>query len=86
MIATTHPAGPQFEADEVRWRAGIDAFSRGSRFVALEIVADEPGDTESFVTFRAGLRQSGADASFTERSRFLRLGSRWFYHSGVRKG
>jgi SEC-C motif-containing protein len=74
--ATTDPDGPQWEPDAARWRASIEAFHRGTRFVSLEILNVEP----AHVTFRAGLEQGGRDASFTERSRFTQRGARWYYH------
>ena len=65
------------------WRAEIERFSAGTRFTGLEILSVEPGEEVAFVTFRAGLEQAGQDASFTERSRFVRRG-RWLYESGER--
>lgn len=81
VIATTFAGGPQWQADEAAWTASIEAFSRGTQFVGLRI---HPEDVEDHVTFTAALRQAGQDASFTERSRFVRVGNRWTYHSGRR--
>lgn len=86
IIATTDPSGPQWEPDAAVWATRIEAFCAQTRFVGLSIDdAPSPGDDEGFVTFTASLEQRGADASFTERSRFTadaRWG--WRYHSGER--
>lgn len=84
IIATTHPAGPQWHADTAWWRDQVARFSRNTIFSGLQIIRDEPGQTESFVTFRAELIGAQGDVSFSERSRFIKVGTRWFYHSGVR--
>lgn len=84
IMETTDPLGPLHEADEAAWRAGIEAFSRGTSFDRLDVIeeADGASEDEAFVTFRAGLTQRGQDASFVERSRFVRRDGRWLYHSG----
>jgi SEC-C motif-containing protein len=86
VVATTHPGGPQLEADEAAWRASLEAFCRGTRFETLEILEASEAGEEGWVTFRAGLSQGGADASFSERSRFLKVDGRWLYFSGERVG
>jgi len=85
VIATTAPDGPQWEADRATWHERIAAFGAGTRFVGLVIVdAPAPSGDEGFVTFRAVLTQGDRDATFTERSRFVRVDGRWLYHSGER--
>lgn len=86
IMATTEPGGPQFQADTTRWAAEIERFSAHTRFVALAILDASPADgPEATVTFCATLEQQGQDASFTERSRFVRgADGRWRYHSGTR--
>lgn len=71
--------------DRESWRADIQRFCDGTRFTGLEIRSVEPGETEAWVTFHAVLDQGGRDASFTERSRFVRR-ERWLYESGERVG
>ena len=86
IIATTDPAGPQWEPDATAWASRIQDFCDQTRFVGLSIdEAPPPGAEEGFVTFTASLKQQGADASFTERSRFTRDERwGWRYHSGER--
>jgi len=86
VIETTHPGGPHFESDRARWAASLRAFCEGTRFRGLAVLSASADGDEGVVTFRAALRQGDADASFTERSRFLRVGGRWLYHSGERVG
>jgi len=87
IIATTDPAGPQWETDRIEWVDRIGAFCENTRFVGLSIdeapVPEEGGD--GTVTFTATLVQRGHDAPFTERSRFTRDDQwGWRYHSGER--
>ena len=83
VLGTTHPEGPHFERERSAWRASVAEFCAQTSFLGLAILSVEPGAEEGWVTFRATLEQGGRDASFTERSRFLRVGGRWLYHSGV---
>jgi SEC-C motif domain protein len=79
---TTHPDGPNFEADTAAWADGIVAFAQSTRFQTLSIIEHtQDGDTAT-VTFRAGLEQAGQDASFTERSTFARVNGVWLYQEG----
>ena len=64
-------------------RLSIAQFCRQTRFEGLRIVEHVDGEQEAFVTFEATLTQAGRDASFSERSRFVRVEGRWAYHSGV---
>lgn len=82
VIRTTDPAGPRWNPDRAAWEASIVAFSRGARFVALRIHGARAEGEEGEVTFTAGLTAGGADASFTEKSRFCRVRDAWLYHSG----
>ncbi len=87
IIATTDPAGPQWETDRSGWVDRIRDFCESTRFVGLAIVdAPVPDDgSDGSVTFTATLEQRGRDTSFTERSRFTRDDTwGWRYHSGER--
>lgn len=87
IIATTDPAGPQWDPDTEGWRARILAFCQDTRFEGLRILdAPPPGTDEGFVTFEATLIQDGRNASFTERSRFVRVEGTWRYSSGENVG
>lgn len=83
IIATTHPAGDAYESDRAAWRASIEQFSASTEFQGLEIQGFGVQGDEGWVQFHATLRQGSRDASFTERSRFVRLDGRWTYHSGT---
>lgn len=86
IIATTAPSGPHFQVDTAGWAAEIERFSATTRFRALAILDSSSADGDrATVTLRATLEQSGRDASFTERSVFVRgRDRRWRYHSGTR--
>lgn len=85
VMATTHPDGPHWETDQVAWAEGIRAFGAGTSFDGLHLDEDDQRDDEAWVTFTATLQQGGQDASFTERSHFLRVDRRWLYHAGERR-
>jgi len=84
IIGTTHPAGPHYEDDVLRWRNQLAEFSLKTHFEGLEVTAEEEGPLQSWVSFRANLKQGEHDASFAERSLFVRHQGRWLYHSGDR--
>jgi SEC-C motif-containing protein len=82
ILATTHPDGPHFQEDRAAWTADVDSFCKHTRFRGLKIVHRETAADRAWVTFHATLEQAGRDASFTEKSLFLKSGGRWTYHSG----
>ncbi len=82
IVATTHPASPQYSDDKFTWKRSISRFSRGSSFLRLDILDFKEQDTLATVTFTVHLSQRGQDATFTEKSHFEKLGPRWFYRSG----
>ncbi|MCB9759855.1 MAG: SEC-C domain-containing protein [Alphaproteobacteria bacterium] len=84
VMATTHPESPHRVADPQRWTSELSAFCRGTRFRKLDVIDHSEDGDAGTVTFRATLEQAGRDASFTERSRFRRLGGRWLYLDGDR--
>jgi SEC-C motif-containing protein len=84
IIATTHPDGPEYQNDVLRWRMQLAEFSRTTSFVGLQVLSNEDSDSGSVVSFRAELTQGEQDASFAERSLFVRHEGRWLYHSGER--
>lgn len=67
-------------------RAGIAARVRDTLWRGLEIVASEPGETESFVEFIARGETKGVPFAQRERSRFLRKGGRWRYVDAAQPG
>jgi len=58
------------------------AFSKSCEFLALKIVAFEENNDEAYVTFNATIECNGADASFSEKSRFIKQDGVWLYESG----
>ncbi len=82
IIDTTHPDGPHHLTDRAAWADDVRGFCDRTRFEGLEILESGSEGEEGWVTFRARLSQRGADASFVERSRFLRSNGQWLYHSG----
>jgi SEC-C motif-containing protein len=82
IIATTHPEGPHWEPDPGRWRESIRRFTDATEFLGLTVLAHSEDGDRGEVTFRVSVTQGGVDASFGERSTFLREDGRWRYHSG----
>lgn len=82
VITTTHPRNPARKTNLPLWRKELLAFTRGTKFKGLSILEFTDGESEAFVSFTAYLEQLGKDASFSERSRFLKEKGRWLYESG----
>lgn len=82
IISTTHPKNIDFSNDTKSWSIDIMNFSKNTKFEKLEIIDFIEADNESFVTFKASLIQENLDASFTEKSRFLKVDGKWFYVDG----
>lgn len=82
VIDTTHPDNPQYMSDRVAWRRELEAFANGTQFIFLKIFDFTDGDKIAYVTFNASLLFRGRDASFTEKSTFLKEGDRWLYKFG----
>ena len=83
IIDTTHPQNPQYQQDRAAWSKQILKFSQTTRFQKLEIIEFLNGELQAYVTFRANLTQGGKDASFIEKSRFLKVDGRWLYVDGT---
>jgi len=82
ILRTTHRDHPQSQLPLQKRRTQIGAFSSKTKFNGLEILDFKEEGGEAFVTFRAILSQNGKDASFTEKSRFLKENGAWAYVSG----
>jgi SEC-C motif-containing protein len=87
IVETTVPGGPNWEIDHPAWRESLTNYCRNNTFRALTIheaaPPDDPEPDEAEVLFTAELAsQQGGDRSFSERSRFVRIGGQWLYHSG----
>lgn len=83
IVQTTAPGSPAWQEPVHIWRDEIRRFGRKSEFLGVELLdASVDGDLGE-VLFLAKLREGGEDASFEERSAFIRRDGRWFYESGV---
>lgn len=82
IVSTTHLASPQYSANQFNWKRSISQFSQNSCFQKLEILDFKEKATVATVTFTAYLSQGAHDATFTERSYFEKIGSKWLYRSG----
>ncbi len=78
LVKTTHEDNEQYMDDVKAWRQSIEAFTKETQFLGLEILASIEGEKESFVTFKA-LLSSG---EMIEKSRFLKVDKRWLYERG----
>lgn len=78
LVKTTHEDNEQYMDDVKAWRQSIEAFTKETQFLGLEILAFIEGEKESFVTFKA-LLSSG---EMIEKSRFLKVDKRWLYERG----
>jgi len=79
IMKTTHVKNPRYQKDQEKWKNEILLFSRGTVFEDLAILDFVDGQKEAFVTFKATLKQGDQDASFTEKSRFLKEDGQWLY-------
>lgn len=82
IIATTHPASPQYMDNKFSWKRSISQFAKHSSFQNLEILDFKERDGLAVVTFTAYMAQEGKDVTFTERSYFEKKGGRWLYRVG----
>lgn len=79
IIATTHPTSASFQWDLAKWTEQLNHFCSSTTFQKLEIIEFIDGEEIAWVTFKAHLNRDNKDASFTERSRFLKVDQRWLY-------
>ncbi len=79
---TTHPEHPEYMTDRKLWKGDLQNFSRHTRFDKLTILEFVDGEESATVSFTAYLRQSDKDASFSEKSTFIKENGKWFYRSG----
>lgn len=82
IISTTHNENVDFTNDLESWNIDIMNFSKNTRFEKLEILDFVEHEDESFVIFKATLFQDNTDASFIEKSRFLKVDGKWLYIDG----
>jgi SEC-C motif-containing protein len=82
IVQTTHPSNPNFKLSLEEWKKQIKQFSANTAFIGLEILEFIDDPEISYVTFKAELKQGWNDASFVEKSRFLKVKGRWLYVDG----
>ena len=83
IIETTHPNNSLFQKKRNEIEDGIRHFSSTTKFEGLQILEFLDGEKKAFVSFYAILQQEGHDASFKEKSCFLKENGRWLYESGT---
>lgn len=82
IIDTTHKENQDFTTNFNLWEEDIIKFCESTQFLKLEILDFQDGLTQSFVTFKASLKQDTNDVGFTEKSKFLKVDSKWMYLEG----
>lgn len=83
IINTTHPNNQDYSLNIKTWKEDILSFCNYTDFKKLDILENVEGNEESFVTFKATLKQDSLDTSFTEKSRFLKVENKWLYVDGI---
>jgi len=82
IIATTHPASPQYQRDLATWKKNLLIFSQNTQFLQLDVHQTQISSKVAMVFFTAHLSQQGRDGTFTEKSFFEFFRGRWFYRVG----
>lgn len=82
IIQTTHRQNELFKKAKKQIEQGIIEFASQTEFCGLEILECIDGPDEAWVCFIARLKQHGQDASFQEKSHFLKVKGKWLYHRG----
>lgn len=83
IVATTHPASPQYMEDTLSWKRGISQFSTHTIFEKLEVRDFRENEKLATVTFTAYIKQNEQDNTFTETSYFEKIHDRWLYRNGL---
>lgn len=83
IVATTDPDGEAWQVPESKWRKEIGQFGHEATFLGVDIIDSGTQGDCGWVRFHARLRNAaGVDASFTERSEFVRRDGAWRYSRG----
>ncbi len=85
IIETTDPQSSIYRLDHQSWKHQMLIFCSTTTFKQLEILDYIPGAHMAFVIFIAYLSQHNCDATFTEKSTFIRRDNLWLYHDGKTK-
>lgn len=86
IIKTTHPQNPAYQKNQKKWASEILTFCETTQFCGLEILDFTQNENEAFVSFKAILKQNEQDASFKEKSRFVKENGQWLYFNGTVSG
>jgi SEC-C motif-containing protein len=78
IIKTTHPLNSDYTTKIKAWKESIEAFSKATDFLALDILEFIEGEEEAYVHFKAKL----SSGEMIEKSRFLKVNNAWLYESG----
>lgn len=82
VMATTLEEGRAHVSDNKAWARQLGEFCRSTDFDALVVTHQRQAEREAWVSFIARLRRGGGDASFAEKSHFVRQGELWLYEGG----
>ncbi|PIS00525.1 MAG: hypothetical protein COT84_06900 [Chlamydiae bacterium CG10_big_fil_rev_8_21_14_0_10_35_9] len=85
IIDTTHPECFYYEKDKDKWKKDLEEFSTSTIFKDLRILDTHEDEELGFITFVAFIKQGDEDATFTERSYFVREEGKWLYRDGIVK-
>jgi len=83
IIATTHPGSPHYSENKFSWKRSLSKFSSASQFHKLKILDFKERKSLATVTFTAYVSEDSHDSTFTEKSTFEKIGSRWLYRNGL---
>lgn len=82
IMDTSHPDNPNYTEDKKAWKTEIAQFCKIAKFPGMKVIEFVDGDDTSFVTFNAFVTVGREDASFTEKSKFIKKDGRWLYLDG----
>jgi len=82
IIRTTHRDNEHYKSDHRLWSNELHQFSAASKFDGLKIIEFVDGEDSASVTFEASIHMGDTDASFSEKSTFVKEDNRWFYRAG----
>lgn len=86
LVQTTHRAHPQYQKHTATWQRQLAHYCQTTQFSNLQVLGSgwlNDAHTDAWVHFRATLTLNGQASVLEEKSRFLRLGKRWLYHSAM---
>jgi SEC-C motif domain protein len=82
IVRTTHPRHPAVAQNLQRWKEEIMKFAMNTDFEKLEVLDLKEQPDRAVIIFIAHLKQEDEDATFTERSFFVKTDVGWLYVNG----